>query len=139
MHIAGRLATIDKVIAPFRKAGFAVRVPWMVNKYPDPVGGSWEDTMYQDCLHRVRGKAEFLANPHLDEFFFPRGKFSTLTEVLLHAKKRYPGASEYKLYEHPLLKDMKSPMEVHVMLDQSPCKIDTHGITPAKRVRRQSR
>ena len=95
---------MEKTIEPFGKAGFATRVPWLVNKYePFPVAGSYEDTLYQDCLHRVRGKAEFIANPHADEFFFPLGEFATLPQVLLNAKKMHPNLAQVKLYEHPMM------------------------------------
>ena len=98
------LEQIERLLAPFHDAGFVTRVPWLLSaKYLPPSGMSWEDTLYQDCLHRVRGKADFVANPHLDEYFFPRGKFKTLTAVLLNAKERYAELGQVKLYEHPML------------------------------------
>ena len=38
----------------------------------DLLGWVWEEAVYIDCLHRVKGRADWVSNPHTDEYFIPK-------------------------------------------------------------------
>jgi hypothetical protein len=71
------LANIKKELQPFVDSKFVTLIPWLINKYPEPMGMVWEDHLYQDCLHRTKGRATFLSNPHSDEYFIPKPAYNS--------------------------------------------------------------
>ena len=60
--------------------------------------GSVASSHYADCLHRSRGRADWLANPHLDEFIRPQGVHSSVLSALRPlTRDRYDAV---RLYEY---------------------------------------
>jgi hypothetical protein len=57
-------------IQPWVKGGHVTVVPWILNKYLDM--GFWEAALSLDCLNRMNGKAEWVSNPHTDEYIVPQ-------------------------------------------------------------------